>query len=343
MKKFYLFIVFSILALGTISWFSFKPPLKFDILLDHLKADEDFQLNLFYSDIRMRNIQGFKASRSHITPLHSSLQSYTEGFLPSHDVQRILTLVNGFRKTQGKPPLSYFHDYYEDDALIIVSFTGGLENIYVISKTTWEVSPLRYNEQDNLGEMYVSHIKRIEDVFVLAGGRVSDYSAYIYTIDAFSYTVLTGTNIPTHPSAISDQHYTIDAAGNVLFIGGTSLDILPYASKTPINMPLLLEAQYIFSNVEDSVCLSLGADSLHYVLINSKLEIKKSGTLPLPNTDVLLIDAFIKNKHLYLITFDPSHKLYRNSIALYDLDTNKLIYCLGLYAYKDLALLKATF
>ncbi|WP_070000467.1 hypothetical protein [Cellulosilyticum sp. I15G10I2] len=330
-----------IIGLSVFSYFMFNPSLGYDILLNTLNESDDFKLTAFYSDISMDTIKGFEITPQNITPLKASFRSYTEGFLPSNHSKKIVSVINNFRKNNTEPPLTYFHDYYEDSDVMIISFTGDLDHIYRIDKQTWQVSTLQYNPSDNLGHMYVSHIKRIADTFVLIGGEVNAYNAFIYTIDTASFTVLQAHKLPTDPSAIYEQHYTIDSRGNSVFISGKGLDILPYQTSQMRHTPLPFEAQYVFSSTSNTIALSLTSDSIHYALLDESLSTIDSGSIPLPNEGVLLIDAFLSNNILNLVGYDPINKRYKNYIALYDLTADKLIYCLGLHEYTNLALLDA--
>lgn len=343
MKRFFLFIGLLVLALGILIFFLLAPHLDSTVLLNTLNETDAFKLTLFYSDVSMNKIEGFEASKNNIAHLNLRFQSYTEGFLPRSHTKNILSSINTFRKSRGENLLTYFHDYYEDDDWMIISFTGGLESIYFIDKETWVVSLLHYAEGDNLGKMYVSHIRRIADTFVLIGGQVNAYSAFVYTIDAKTHSVIKAKSLDTHTSAISEEHYTIDAQGNAVFISGNGMDILAYQSKTSAYQPLPFEAHYVFSSGVATFVLSLNTEILHYALLDNKLGLSHIGTLPLPNKNVIIVDAYLKDNYLYMLSFDPTHKLYRNYVTVYNIDSDKLIYCLALHQYKSLALLKGEF
>ncbi len=324
-----------------LSFFLLKPtPLRYDVLLNHLDKTSDFKMQIFYSDISTNTIKGFEVSKNNVLPTKMRFKSYTEGFLPSKNMARILSTINAFRKDHEKPPLTYFHDYYEDTDLMIISFTGGLENIYIIDKQTWQVSTLQFDPSDNLGNMYVSHIKRIDDSFVLIGGEVNAYNAFIYTVDAASYSVTQVTRLPTHSSAVYEEHYTIDSRGNALFINNLGIDILTYQANQLSYKPLPFAVQYIFSNTSSTIALSLADDTAHYALFDESLNTSRLGRLTMPRANIVLVDAFLNDSILYMISYDPTSKRYSNYITLYDLTQDKLIYCLGLYPYPNLALLE---
>jgi hypothetical protein len=296
-------------------------------------------MNIFYSDVTMNSIKGFEVSKDTVRPLKAAFKSYTEGFLASAHYRRILSRINRFRKNHGLLPLHYFHDYYEDDSIIIVSFTGGLEKIYILDKKTLKVSNLQYNDTDNLGDMYVSHIRRVNDRLILLGGEVNAYNAFIYQIDAANLSVKKAIKTATHPSAVQEEHYTIDTSGNAVFISKGTLQVLSYERGESFHIPLPFDPQYVFSNETQTIALSLDDVSMHYALYDHKLSLSHTGELALPSQNALLVDAFLRTTQLFLISYDHANNVYRNYITCYDLFTDKLIYCMGLHKYKDSALL----
>jgi len=338
MKRRHQLILFFFIAIGILYYALLSPPLTYDILLNTLKNTSDFNINIFYSDVTMHAIRGFEVSKNKITPLKANFKSYTEGFLASHDYNRILSQINLFRKDHGAAPLNYFHDYYEDASCIIISFTGGLEKIYVIDKQTFKVSQLHYNQKDNLGEMYVSHIRREGDSLMLLGGQVNAYNGFIYQIDSSTLRVKKAAKIATHPSAIHKEHYTIDASLNAVFINGPQLKVLSYKTGELIYIPLPFEADYVFSDDSKTIVLFLNTSTINYALFDGNLSRSHLGEIALPNKNVILVDAFLKNNHLYLITYDSANRLYKNYISCYDLLSDKLISCLGIHQYENLAL-----
>lgn len=339
MKKIILLGLFCTMLTAFLFFLIPKPVLRYDILLNNLKASEDFKITLFYSDISMQVINGFEVSRDTLTSSTTRFTSYTEGFLPLKDAQYLLRLINTFRKTQGLSERFYFHDYYEEHNLAIVAFTGSLEDIYIVDKTNGLVSPLHALKSQNLGSMYVSHIKRLGDTFILIGGEVNAYNAFVYTIDAADYTVIDAKKLPTHPSAISEAHYAINSLGHAVFIGGNGIDILPYQASDALFKPLPFEAQYVFSSDSQTIVLSLKEATLHYALLDENLDRVRLGSLPLFSKNTDLVKAFLKDERLYLVSYTPSTNGYINYVTLYDLSTNKIIYCMGLRPYPNAALL----
>lgn len=342
MKKRNLAIIFCIIALGILSYFGLKPILSYDVLLNVPSDISDFNINLFYSDITMNATQGFKISKKTVSRLKADFKSYTEGFLPSVQYNTILSAINTFRKQLGESPLTYFHDYYEDKSLMIVSFTGGLENIYIIDKKSLKVRRLQYAKPDNLGNMYVSHLRRIDDTFVLLGGEVNSYHAFVYEIDADTFMVKSAVRLSTHPTAIREEHYTLDALGNAIFIGGNKLQVFSYKTHNFFDIPLNFNAHYVLSDKDKRIVLSLNIDSIHYALLDNSLRLSQIGNLSLPSTNTTLVKAFLKDNYLYLISYDNMNKLYKNHITCYNLLTNKMTYCLGLHQYGKRALLDGT-
>ena len=338
-KRNFLFIFTLVFILAGTSPFLLNSRLASEILLEANQHTPDFEITVFYSDIGQRFTKGFQITKQTVQTLPDRFKGYTEGFLSAKKHHQILFAVNKFRKAQGQVPLSCFHDFYEDPSFYILSFTGGLENIYVIDKKNFKVSTLKYAAADNLGAMYVSHIRKVQDHLVLIGGEVNAYHAFIYTIDASSLTVKQAVKITTHPSAIHEEHYTIDAMGHAVFINGKGLQFLPFLRQKTAELPLPFEAHSLLSDNEKTIALSLTSSSVKYALFSSTLQISRLGELALPNKNLILVDAFLSGRYLYLITYDGANKLYRNYISSYDLATDQMTYCRGIYQYKNFALL----
>jgi hypothetical protein len=336
-KKLFLFLL--LICIGLLGYFLSKPTLSYELLLSNLPDAAGFNMTLFYSDAALSSPKGYAVSEKGVSPLKTTFKSFTEGFLPSPQHKRVLSAINGFRKDLQEPPLTYFHDYYEDTSSIIVSFTGGLEAIYILDKQDLKVKKLVFLPEDNLGNMYVSHIKLIGDTFVLLGGKVNAYEAFIYQIDALSLRVKKAVQIPTHPSAISHPHYTLDSMGNAIFINDDKLLVMPFPLDEPFYIPLPFTSQYVFSSNSQIIALSFTKDKLLYALFDQKLKLVQDGSLPLPNENVILVNGFLQENNLQLILYDPAHRVYRNYLTLYNLKTEKLLYCLALHTYKGKALL----
>lgn len=343
MKKYLFLISLCVLIFYILIFNNANSSLDYDILIDRIPSDKAFNLNLFYSDISMQHIKAFKLSKNKIIPLDVPFASYMEGFLPLKNSNNILLLVNQLRKSQGKTPYTYFRDYYEDDKTLLVAFEGDLQNIYIINKGNSQISTINYDSKDNLGPMYVLHIKRIGNHFILIGGEVNAYNTFIYTIDAASYTLVQAKKISTHPSAIYKEHATIDYLGNSIFIAGEGVDMLSSQTKELLHQQLPFEAQYVISDSSNTVVLSLNSDLAHYAVLGESSTHLDLGQLTLPNKNLILVKAVLSGNTLCMISYDPSGTRYSNYITVYDLNTEQLIYCVGLYPLRPLALVDTDF
>lgn len=342
-RKWILASSFCLLLLVVVSFVFFpsSPTIDGAVLLNQLTSKEIAPLDLFYSTIDLQRTEGFRVTTKGLSPLVDSFSSYTEGFITDKKFNETLNAINTYRQTQGLSSISSFYDYYEDPDYIIISLSGGLENIYLINPTTHKVHQPSFEENDNLGPMYVSHIRRVGNTYLILGGAFNLNRSYVYEMNAQTLRIEKASLIDTHPSAIHKEHYTLDSNGNALFINGQSLLVLPPDTTQAIALPLPFEPHAVFSDDSKVITFSLNTDTADYALFNSDLDRVLTGSLPLPNLGVSLVTAFLKNEILYMITFDNHHPLYKNYIMLYNLETNKPIYCLALKGHADLALLDA--
>lgn len=340
-KTVYILVPIGITLLILVSFWVFPSKLKHEIIINSIPEDTPIALNLYYADINMLDIDAYNFNGNTFKKIHKPYTSYTEGFIPRSESLTYLELINNYRKLQKLPPKNYFHDFYEDENRIIISFTGSLSDIYIIDKIAKTVSPLTYNAEDNLGDMYVSHIKPYGDTLIILAGKANAYTSFIYQVSLDTYSTLSSISLPTSPDAIQDIHYGITQSGKCIFINGSKLKIYDVDTASYHFMQLPFYATAIKVVGDKTLVLSLEDTKLQYVLLNSALELTHSNTLESPVPAFKLVDFGLINNYIYLVTYDPSNTLYPNYITLYTAE-GEMVYSTRIGGYKDKALLEVT-
>ena len=340
MKKLsWIFIIVGSALLMLIGLWILPTNLKHETLVNTLKKDFKLNFDLYYADINMLDIDVYNFNGKKLKKSFDSYASYTEGFIPRSKSTTYLELINNFRKAQNLPPKNYFHDFYEDETRVIISFTGSLADIYIIDKATNTVSPLNYSTKDNLGEMYVSHIKPYGNKLIILAGKANAYASFIYEVSLDSYTILDSINLPTSPDATQDVHYGITSNGQCIFINGSKLKIYDIDTHAYHFVDLPFHANVIKVIDNQILVLSVEDDKLLYSILNENLEPLYTNTLTSPIPSFKLVDFGLVNNYLYLASYDPNNAVYPNYITLYT-DQGEMAYCERFTMNKDKALLE---
>lgn len=332
MKKLFLtFFAVFIILLGLFV-LAQRPSLYHAVLIQKENSVPPFAFKAYYSDPTASRISAFNLTPSLVTPIRETFLSYTEGFIPKAVYKRYEKSLLALNPSlTSRMP----HDIYEDDTFIIFSFTGGLESIYIVNKLTLEVHPLHYSPSQDLGVMYVSHIKRLEDKLLILGGEAKANHALIYTINLSNFTVEKSKRLPTHKDAINDKHYTLTEAGDCVFIRGNTLQVYnPFSERTTL-IPLTFIATQVHASdsgflVTGKPSLEEHSESLSYTLFDNSLKVLEEGALLTPSPTFNIVDILLQDHFLYLTTFDPKGSLYLNYFSVYNLSTKEMVYCLGL-------------
>ncbi len=337
---FKVFLAFFLIYGGALFFLS-GPPLSTP-LVSTLRPHELRELTLIYSDIALERTCAFQLKNDKLTSTSTTYKSYGEGFLSSALHDTYLKKVNNYRKAHGLSSFTNFYNYYEDPERVILCFTGGLENIYVLHKQSQKLAPLHYKPQQNLGPMYVSHIQPYEKNYLLMGGEVNAYASMLYEVDQESLEVLNCSHFETSTRAINHQNYTLTADGRGFYVEEEGLLCFDSKTKKLSHLSLAFSPQFVFHTSSTTLALSLNREQLNYSLLDKGGSISTPKSLPLPNSHVELIRGVLKGHNLYILYYDSHHPLYKNYLCIYNLSTKKLTYCLALEAYKNLALLDMT-
>lgn len=337
MKKYIgLFILPLLIFIYLLHWSS-NLPIEYDLLIN--KVNSPFSIQLFYSDLPMQTLKGFQVTSNEIRRSNNQLIAYTEGFTTTKNLSEPLKAINRFRQKQGLSSLPHIYQFYEDKYYYILASVGDLGNLYFYNKTSREVHIPNFDPSQSLGPMYTSHIRLVDDNYMILGGAVNSSNTYLYTVDLKNLALKDSYKLIGPSHAIASHHYTLDPLGQAIFISDYALQVFRTSSETPILLHLDFQADYILSNDHYSIALSIDNEQMHYALITTSLEIFSTGSLPLPNTHIEVIKGVLQDNYLYTISFDPTHKRYSNYLTIYDLTLNKMVYCLALQPYNDLALL----
>lgn len=315
-----------------------KTKLSSSLILDKLNAKSP-EITLYYSDISGKKIKPYRLYNNNVTPLENKYIAYTEGFLPKSKYSFYMNILSEFANSQGISLPSSLHDFYEDDRFVVMSFSGNLDDIYVIEKNNLRVHTLSYKEQLDLGPMYISHVQVVDDLLILLGGEANSYNAFVYKVYLPTFEVVDAIRLAVHPSAISDKHFTLTSDGQAAFINGTNLKVYDILEDTYQLIFLDLEATDVISINNTLIALGNSSSGTSYSVIDTTQDSIITQTLTLPATTCQVVKLLADSNYLYIISYDPQYKRFMNYLSIYEISTGNLVYTLGLTSHQPYALL----
>ncbi len=282
---------------------------------------------LYYSTPTHSSIRTYTLSHNHLSRGSVKSASYTEGFLPFKVRQALLDLIN--TQTNPSVPLHYFYNYAEDTHYKIVAPTGPLSHVYFIDSTTNKVhTPDTYGIPAQ--DFYLNHITRKGNVYYLLGDIVGEYKSLLYTLDATTLKVLQQVQFDTSSFAIYKQHSSLNTLGHAFFVMQSGVGHLQPSQLVPNFINLGFTPSYLISNGLNTVAFTLQTGVLNCAQLDGVGNLLMSYKLPLPETYLVPVKAYLQGQFLTLLTFSPNHPIYTNYVLIYDLTTKQLLYCCAL-------------
>lgn len=315
-----------------------KSNLSSSLILDKL-TEASPEITLYYSDISGKKIKPYKLYKDNVIPLKDKYITYTEGFLPKSKYSFYMNVLSDFASVQGISLPSSLHDFYENDDLVVMSFSGNLDDIYVIDKNNLRVHSLSYKEQLDLGPMYISHVQVVDDLLILLGGEANSYNVFIYKVYLPTFEVIDAIRLTAHPSVIEDKHFALTANGQAAFINGTNLKVYDILEDTYKLIFLEFEATHVTSINNTLIVLGNSSSGISYSVIDNTQEPIITQTLTLPATTCQVVKLLADSNYLYIISYDPQYKRFMNYLSIYEISTGNLVYTLGLTSHQPYALL----
>lgn len=320
------------------------------IIINQL-PDTSFHLQMIYGSTDLQNIQIYDVTPEQFKIHETPYTSFTEGFMPRALNETLLAYVNQFRNLQKLAPISYYYHYKETDHYYFLSLSDGLDTLYIIDKHTLKVyTPSLSNSYKNTSDeilvhmtekQYVYDVKESLDALYVLTAKANSYAAYLYRFDKQTFTLTDFKKISPSCLAVSPHHYALSSNGTAFFIAEDSIQV--ESLTTSYKIPLSYTPTHLYYGEEQLYALGLSNQSLDYTLFDNLLNPLQTGSLSLPNSRVSLISTFLNDALLYTVTYDATHPVYSNYLTLYDLSTGKIVYCMGLKRYSDLALLDVHF
>lgn len=301
--------------------------IKGPVLIDRLE-EENFKIDLFYSDLALAQIKPYEVTGSTIKAVNTHYTSYTEGIIESNKNALLLKAVNRYRAFEGLEPITYYHNYIELDGYGFLSLTDGLTTLYIIDLSTYEVTCPSFDSSYALDSQYIYHITEGEDAYYILSAEANGYKAYWYALSKDHFDILASKKLSPPTKAVESHHYALDSNGNAYFVGNNSLLII--TPEEAINLPLDFNPEIVYYANNQIYILKTSELFLNYAIYNLDIGVTQTGQVNLPNKFVSLISYDIHGSILYTITHDKDHPIYRNYITLYNLETNNIIYCLAL-------------
>ncbi|MGL4362543.1 MAG: hypothetical protein ACRCSG_04635 [Cellulosilyticaceae bacterium] len=306
---------------------------KYEVLINNinpLNISNISSSNLIYSDITMNSSLAYTVSENTLEKTEQIFMPYTEGFIKLETYEQLMSPI---RKVTHNFPTT-FHDYDIFDNYAIVSFSGGLESVYIINLATNVATPVFFKEEDNLGKMYVSYASQIGSSTVVLAYEANAYNAFVYIIDLETATVTKSTRIQTSTYARFQKHFSLLSNGLCYFMNKSSVDIYNPFTDEHSTTPIPFSPNRILSDGTTMYAIEEA-----YGLLNLfNLMDSSSVSLTLPSNTYEIIDLFIDGNNLFLALFDPSGTRFINYYCIYDLSSAKWLYCMGLEHFPSYAL-----
>lgn len=326
-----LFVTFLII-LGMVSRPTLSTNVPSSMLLFNKLGDTSPSFpKLFYSSINLTHTTSYHIANDQLIPEKEKYTPYTEGFIPKSLYDKLYAILSTYLPT---PPPS-FHDYYVSDDLAVVAFSGGLENIYIINLKNATVYPLIFDPSQNLGKMYVSHMRIVDDKLILLGGEAHALSSLVYTVDYTTGKVLSTKRLPTHAHALYEEDFAILSSGECIFVADDRIQYYNPLTDTEQSIPLPFNSTRVLAYEDTALVFGESERTLQVLSLDGTIHFE----LPLPVINGKIVDLVAEDTLLYVAIFDPNATRYTNYICLYDLRTAEWVYSLGLQSIPNQALL----
>ena len=316
---------------------SFKGP----VLVNNLSnSDFDFKLELFFSN--ETGVRAFSIDKTHITEQGSDFLRYNHGVLPSDKYELFLHNINEYRKEHDLSPITSFDNYFETDDYEFVSTNKGLDELYIFNKITEELMVPDYNLSYADYAQYVYHVTEGKDDIYLLTSNVKSHQTYWYMLNK-STLKITGSK-QLHRSASSPTDCAMDNDGVAYFVnsGVKSISVVPTIQK-----PYTIELVFLPDAVkyDNQTLYTYSSSDLFFTISAFDKDLKPLFTknVNLPNQEATLIDIALEGNILYTATNDDLHPIYQNYITVYDLNSEKMIFCRSLKKMDELSLSQMIF
>lgn len=327
-----LFLILLIIILIYHIWYKSSP--LYTVLINDLGVNS-LSLNLYYTAPN-EHILTYQLSNDGLMPLHTRMVHFTEGFLPLNSYRSALKQIK--KRFPTAPSFGNFYNYYDDVHYEIFIPTGPLSQVYFLDKNTHNIH-LVNTTAFPLPHFYLNHICYNQGLYYLLGDTVNAYESDLYTLDATTLNVIRYKHFKTSPFTVYKQHSTLTQDGHAFFIIKNGLGYIPASCTTAETITLPFTPQYILSNTSGVVALTLDSNTLKYTCLNTQGHIITTAQMKLPEENLLPVGALLQDTFLTLLTFTPNHPIYENYILIYDLNSQKLIYCCALSHFPPYSLL----
>ena len=352
-KKIFLSItLLSLIALGIINLSLSKHTeeasstlIETSVIINNL-SNTSFHLQMIYGSMDLQTIKAYDVIPTELTLNQTLYTSFTKGFISSSLNETLLEHVNQFRYLHHLKPITYYYDFSETEQYYFISLSDGLDTLYRIDKQTYEVRTPYQNLSDEASHVmhqkqYVYHIQEDFNALYILAAESNSYTAYLYRLDKKTLELIDFQKITPSSLAVYPDHYALASNGMAFFIEEEGLQVESLDDSYHLTLPF--SPTHIYFQEGQLYVLGVAEQVLNYVLLDHTLTVSKKGTLSLPNPNIHLLTTWLSDSILYTITYDPNHLLYGNYVTLYDLTTQKILYCMGLKRSIHLTLLDAHF
>lgn len=314
------------------------PSLKTTLLMNSFQKP-DFLIHLFYGNLTQTDwLYRFEVTPEAVTLEAASYTSYPEGFIPQERNRQILALINDARSKNNSLALTTYTHYLEAAGYGFVTTSDNLKNLYIIDLHTLEVWQVLLDNPYALQAQQIYHINKSEDTFYLLTFNTQTNSAYWYALDRPTLKLIKSQHILTNSHLTKKEDFALDTKGQIFLLNGDAA-ITIHNEQGTSKLMLDFIPERVFYSDDKLYAFYLSDLFLTYAVFDAELSLLSTGYANLPNQLVSLLDCQLDNHHLYTITADTQHPIYRYYITVYDINTQEIIYCLGLRENENYTLL----
>lgn len=324
-------LAIGLIALVILIKTTLTPKLYTELIINEQNNVDLSDISILSADLSYKQIYSFSLDNQSLTSSKQQFVPYSEGFIEKDKFIEYQTIFS----QNAQPLTSTFQDYYETELFTFFALPGDLAKFRILENTTGKLYSIGLPQEVYLHSMYVSDMKVVENQLIILAGEAMSYHALIYVVDLNTLEVTDWKRLETHPSALNSMHYTLTDDGIALFISGNALQIYNPLEDTLVHQSLSFEAEGVIYDKQHVLVYDLQEDRFNYILLEEENLLLTdtsviSDSLALPSSSAKVLDLSLESDLLYVLLEDFSAPRFKNYLSVYNLNTQEMIFCLGI-------------
>ena len=258
-----------------------------------------------------------------LTLLSESFSAFTEGFLPTPLMTKLMAFVHSHDNTHSK----MFHDYYHFNDTHYLAFSGNIHQLVAINLDQQTLNVPTATPTQDLGKMYVSSMQHIDNQLVVVGAEANSYHLLVYSIDLSSFQVTSSLRLPAPEKVQNGEHFFVSSEG-ILYVldEGNGVSCINVFTGDTTVWQTTFETQSLLPYKESFLVWGIQKNKL---LVASP-HLEHTLTFDLPTGTSKVMRAFYSDDLLTLLCFDGVGQQFSHYISSYHLPTSTWSYLLGI-------------